>query len=113
MHELGLARAIAATIRTHGWGQFPLAIRVSGGHGDLEEFEQSLLAHLYCEAPELRAGQVRVIHEPSPRMCSTCASTFDGVQSSACPVCGGPPLPSLDPEQVELELDSKGAGRCA
>lgn len=113
MHELGLARAIAATIRSHGWEASPVAIRVSGGHGDLEEFEQSLLAHLQCEAPELREGQVRIVHVPSPRICSACASTFEGIETTACPVCGGPPLPSLDPEQVELELDTEEAGRCA
>jgi rRNA maturation endonuclease Nob1 len=63
--------------------------------------------------PELREGQVRVIHVPSTRICSTCASTFEGIETTACPVCGGPPLPSLEPEEVELELDTEEAGRCA
>lgn len=113
MHELGLARAIAATIRSHGWERKPVQIRVTGGHGDLEEFEKSLLAHLSCEAPEIREGQVRVVHVPSVRICSACATTFEGIESSSCPVCGGPPLPSLEPEQVELELDTGEATPCA
>ena len=113
MHELGLARAIAATIRSHGWVGSSVTVRVSGGHGGLEGFDQALLAHLQCEAPELREGQVRVVHIASTRICSTCASTFEGIETTLCPVCGGPPLPSLEPEEVELELDTEEAGRCA
>lgn len=113
MHELGLARAIAATIRSNGWQERPVRVRVTGGHGGPEAFDQSLLAHLLCEAPELRDGQVRVVHVASPRICSACASTFAGLDSTDCPVCGGPPLPSLEPEHVELELDTGEASRCA
>jgi hypothetical protein len=113
MHELGLARAIAHSILSHGWEASSVTISVTGGHGDPEQFDQALLAHLQCEAPELQEGQVSVVHLPSIRICSACASTFEGIQTTACPVCGGAPLPSLEPEQVKLELETGEAGSCA
>lgn len=112
MHELGLARTIAAAIRENGWQSSPTLVRVRSPHSDFDAFERSLLAHLRAEVPELSEGQVRVVEVPSPRVCSACASRFEGLLGAPCPGCGGPAMPSAADEQVDLELDTAEAPAC-
>lgn len=105
MHELGLARSIAATIRSHGWETSPVEIRVSGGHSQPAEFDAALLAHIACEAPEIAVERVSIVHLPMALMCSVCATSYSAPPEAACTRCGGPPLPSLQPEQIELSVE--------
>lgn len=111
MHELGLARAIAATIRTHGWENRTVRVHVSGGHSQPEEFDRALLAHISCEAPEFANGCVTVVHMPASLMCSVCATSYEALPGVACARCGGPPLPSLEPEQIELSVHEPEVAR--
>lgn len=110
MHESSLANAIAATIRSRGWEGRNIRIRVAGGHTDLDAFERSLITHLRISAPALDSCAFTVVHEPLFLTCSRCASTFRGLPSASCPMCGGPPLPTLEPEGIELEVDDGESG---
>jgi len=111
MHELGLARTIAATILSNGWGDSPVEIRVRGGHSEPAEFDAALLAHLACEAPAIATGRVTIVHLPTALMCSVCTTSYSALPEAPCTRCGGPPLPSLEPEQIELSVEEPEAVR--
>lgn len=104
MHEAGLAAAILRTIEARGRGTAGLRILVSGGGHDPADFEGALRLHLAALAPDLDVAGLEIVHRPTARPCLACGRSFEAVEPDAvCPACGGPGLPPLEAERIELE----------
>ncbi len=103
MHEAGLAAAIYRAIVARGGSVAGLRIFVSGGAHEPAEFEAALRLHLAALAPDLDLGSVEIVHRPVVRPCLGCGRRFEAVGPNAdCPSCGGPGLPPLEAERIEL-----------
>jgi hypothetical protein len=114
MHEAGLARAVAATLRTAGLlrpEHPPIRLIVSGGAHGASGFDAALLLHLQVAAPELDLTRLDIVHAPVAHHCLDCGSTFtDSGPDPCCPTCGGPGLAPAEPEHVDLEWREPAAG---
>jgi len=109
MHEAGIARAIAETLRGEGFVGVPVRVLVTGGHDEPAAFDVSLMFHLGLAAPEMDLSMVRIVHLPSERWCPTCGHRFDAVGESDCPACGGATMGSRLDESIEIErVDGPG-----
>ncbi len=107
MHEAGIARRIAETVRRERRSGERVVLHVRGGHHGPDAFESALRFHLTAEAPELALADVDIVHDPVPRLCVGCGREFPAARpDEPCPRCGGSSLPLLDHEQVEVELVS-------
>ncbi len=105
MHEAGIARAVADVLRGRDLGGKRVRLHVKGGHHGEDEFDASLRMHLELEAPDVATVPLEFVHDPVPRLCASCGATFDAPrENDPCPECGGPSLPLLEHEQVEVEL---------
>ncbi len=110
MHEAGIARAIAETLRTEGWLGVPVRVLVTGGHDEPAAFDASLLLHLELAAPEVDLALVSVVHLPSGRWCPSCGHRFEAVGEVDCPVCGSATMGSQMDERIEIErVDGPGS----
>jgi Zn finger protein HypA/HybF involved in hydrogenase expression len=105
MHEAGLARAIAETIRQQGLVGARIRILVTGGHDDPAAFDSSLLFHLELAAPELDLGRIAIVHEPSERWCPSCGLRSKAVGDADCPACGRATMADRTEERIEIEAD--------
>jgi Zn finger protein HypA/HybF involved in hydrogenase expression len=106
MHEAGLATALAATIRERGLERAALRVVVTGAHHEPAVFDPAIRLHLSMIAPDMDPEMIEFVHRPVERPCLGCGNPFAAVGPDApCPDCGGPGLPSPDPERVELEWD--------
>ncbi|HWP62179.1 MAG TPA: hydrogenase/urease maturation nickel metallochaperone HypA, partial [Candidatus Binatia bacterium] len=104
MHEAGLAAAIVRAIEARGRGTTGLRILVSAGGHDPADFEAALRLHLAALAPDLDVAALEILHRPVARPCLACGRSFEAVAPDAvCPACGGPGLPPLEAERIELE----------
>jgi Zn finger protein HypA/HybF involved in hydrogenase expression len=108
MHEAGLARAAAGTIRTQGLAGERLRLVVSGGHAEPADFDAAFRFHLSVVAPDLAGSIVEIVHLPAPRQCVGCGLEFTAVGEVPCPACGGPALPGAHHEELELERIDPG-----
>jgi Zn finger protein HypA/HybF involved in hydrogenase expression len=105
MHEAGIARSIVAALRGRDLAGRRVVLHVRGGHHGPDEFESALRFHLQVEAPELDPGSFEMTHDAVARLCVACGREFASARpTDPCPQCGGPSLPLLDHEQVEVEL---------
>lgn len=103
MHEAGLAAAIYQAIVARGRSVAGLRILVSGGAHEPADFEAALRLHLAALAPDLDVGSIEIVHRSVPRPCLACGRSFEAVDPDArCPSCGGPGLPPLEAERIEL-----------
>jgi len=103
VHEAGIARAIAETLRTEGLVGVPVRVLVTGGHDEPADFDASLLLHLGLAAPGIDLSSIRVVHLPSERWCATCGNRFEAVGEADCAACGGATMASQLDERVEIE----------
>ena len=104
MHEAALAAAVAGALRTaeRTGGRFRLT--VAGAHGDRAAFDAALRQHLLAELGGAGGTPIEIVHEPQERLCAACAATFDSADpDDSCPTCGGPALPTVNEERIELE----------
>ena len=104
MHEAALAAAVAGALRTaeRTGGRFRLT--VAGAHGDRAAFDAALRQHLLAGLAEIADTPIEIVHEPQGRLCAACATAFSAADpDDACPSCGGPALPSVGEERIELE----------
>jgi hypothetical protein len=107
MHEAGLAAAIWRAVEARGGSTAGLRIVVTSGAHEPGDFEAALRLHLAALAPDRDWSAVPVVHRPVARPCLTCGQTFEAVGPGApCPRCGGPGLPPLEAERIELVWDS-------
>ncbi len=122
MHEAALARSIAEALLERmpehiGFASLrdpardapvtpPVRVLVRGGQTEPTAFDAALLEHLRAELPGWDGTGLEVVHEPAPRLCVGCGSTFEATVSDApCPSCGAmSSLPTIEHEQVELEV---------
>jgi hypothetical protein len=104
MHEAGIARAIAETLRAEGLLGVPVRILVTGGHDEPSAFDSSLLFHLELAAPDVDAALLSLVHLPSGRWCPSCAHRFEAVGEADCPACGGATMASQVDELIEIEV---------
>lgn len=105
MHEAGLARAVAATLRERGLDPADVRLLVRGGHHGAAEFDASLRTYLAAELPGAGADGVPIVHLPVEHLCLGCGSAFQAAEvDAACPSCGGASLSAVLDEQVEIEL---------
>lgn len=114
MHEAGIVADIVAEIRSagaaHGDG-CRIRLRVHGGAGEPDQFDAALLLHVAIAAPDLDPGRIDIVHEPTVRLCTGCGLPFMATDPHAgCPACGGPGLPTLVEEHVDVELTAVEAG---
>jgi Zn finger protein HypA/HybF involved in hydrogenase expression len=109
MHEAGIAVAVAAEIRERALDPARVRLLVSGGHGNLADFDAALRAHLETAAPGARLAEVRIVHLPAPHVCAHCAGAFEAVAAApagpTCPACGGPGMRLPQAESIELAWD--------
>lgn len=113
MHEAGIARGIAETLREEGLLGVPVRVLVTGGHDEPAAFDASLLFHLGLAAPENDLALIRIVHLPSERWCSGCGLRFEAVGEVDCPSCGAATMGTHIDERVEIEPDVEprlGAG---
>lgn len=104
MHEAGLARAVAATLRERGLGPTDVRLLVRGGHHGAAEFDASLRSYLAADLPGQEAEAIEIRHLPVDHLCVGCGATFAAAEvDAACPTCGGASLSSMLDEQVEIE----------
>jgi hypothetical protein len=103
VHEAGIARAIAETLRAEGLLDVPVRVLVTGGHDDPAAFDASLLFHFELAAPDVDLALVRIVHLPSDCWCPTCGHRFEAVGEVDCPACGGPTMGSRLDEHIEIE----------
>ena len=109
MHEAGLAARIVGVIeRSGGSAERGIRLLVRGGHGDPDAFDASLRLHLAAHRAALAA--VEIVHLPAPALCASCGMTYERRLDEPCPECGGPALPGIGEERVEVELAD---GPCA
>lgn len=107
MHEAGLAAAIWRAIEARGGAVAGLRIVVTGGGHEPGDFEAALRLHLAALAPALDWSAIAIVHRPVARPCLACGRSFEAVGPDAsCPYCGGPGLPPLGAERIELAWDS-------
>jgi Zn finger protein HypA/HybF involved in hydrogenase expression len=107
MHEAGLAAAIWRAIEARGRSIAGLRIVVTGGAHPPGDVEAALRLHLAALAPAIDWAGVEIVHRPLARPCLTCGRSFEAIGPDAvCPACGGPGLPPLEAERIELEWDS-------
>ncbi len=109
MHEAGLAAAVAGALRRETLEGARVRLLVSGGHGDLDDFDGALRLHLAAAAPELDPAAWEIVHLPGDRLCAGCGTPFAAVAGDApCPACGAAGLPIPVPERIEIELVRPG-----
>ncbi|MEX1173311.1 MAG: hypothetical protein WEG56_11955 [Chloroflexota bacterium] len=112
MHEAGIAAALAAAIRERDVDVSAVRVVVTGAHHSPAVFDPAVRLHLSMIAPEIDVEAIDFVHRPVERPCIGCWTLFAAVGPDApCPACGGPGLPSPDPERVELEWDDDSPER--
>ncbi len=105
MHEAGLARAVAATLRERDLTVGAVRLLVRGGHHEAAAFDAALRAHLSALLPGTEADDAEIVHVAIEQLCVGCGRLFEAPAPEAvCPACGASALPSLLEEQVEIEL---------
>lgn len=104
MHEAGLARAVARTIQERGLSVDDVRLLVRGGHHSADDFDAAMRAYLTDDLGPA-AESVEIVHVAFAHLCASCGGTFDAADLDVdCPACGGPAMPSMLDEQVEIEL---------
>lgn len=107
MHEAGLAAAIWRAVEARGGSTAGLRIVVTGGAHEPADFEAALRLHLAALAPERDVEAIEIVHRPVARPCLACGRPFEAIgPDAACPACGGPGLPPLEAERIELEWEA-------
>lgn len=110
MHEAGIARSIAATLRDAGLQGRPFRVLVTGGHAVPADFDAALLANLEIVEPPVDSRLVEIVHLPTDLLCAGCGSSFRGPVDAVCPRCGGPGLAGRMDEVIEIEsLEGPGS----
>ena len=104
MHEAGIAIAIAGALRKEPPDGSRVRLLVSGGHGEPDDFDESLRFHLAAAAPDLDLHDLEIVHLAVDRLCSRCGATFSASEPDAVCSCGGSSLPLPTPERVEIEM---------
>jgi Zn finger protein HypA/HybF involved in hydrogenase expression len=113
MHEAGLARAIAATLRGQGIldSTLPVTLVVRDRVGDVVDFDAALRIHLAVVAPSLDQARIEIVHAPVSYLCARCGSPFVASgDEPACPACEGPGIPSSATSGVELRWQEPRMG---
>lgn len=103
MHEAGIARAIADTLRAEGLLGVPVRVLVTGGHDEPAAFDASLLFHLELAAPDVDLALLRIVHLPSGRWCPSCGERSEAAGEADCPACGSATMASQPDERIEIE----------
>jgi Zn finger protein HypA/HybF involved in hydrogenase expression len=108
MHEAALAHAVAVRLTelaARGERTSGVTVHVRGSHGEPRHVRDSLAAHLEAFLGPQVASGLRIVSDPTPRLCVGCADLFEAIESDVpCPACGGPGIAVPTPETIELVL---------
>ncbi|MGD0863263.1 MAG: hydrogenase/urease maturation nickel metallochaperone HypA [Candidatus Limnocylindrales bacterium] len=106
MHETGLARGVAKTLKSRGLSLAEVRLNVRGGHRDPADFETDLRVHLLEVMPDQAKAVpgLEIRRVPFGHLCPGCGTEFESAQIAApCPRCHAESLPGLTDEQVDVE----------
>ncbi len=109
MHEAGIAQAVAIAIERHQKPWASVRVALVEPEWSFDATADAVRVHVAALLDGFDVRRLEVVPARVTRLCSACGSEFESNgHETACPTCGGPPMPFRTRGPVSIEFLAVG-----